>query len=65
MISSHWQSFGWETCVVHTVDWKKILHQLIWRVSHDVYARFYMVYYIPGGAGFFPSTVTVVDEHRK
>ena len=30
---------------------EEILHQLIWRISH------YRVLYIPGGAGFLPSTV--------
>ena len=42
---------------------EEILHQLIWRVSHDLYARFYLVLYIPDGAGILPKTV--VDEHRK
>ena len=52
----HWpRTGGWfhpqfPRFVVHTVDGSEILHQLIGCLS-------YKVLYIPGGAGFLPSTV--------
>ena len=34
---------------------KEILHELIWRIAH------YLQGFIPGGAGFLPSTVWLPD----
>ena len=34
---------------------EELLHQLIWQISH-----YYKLLYIPGGAGFRPSTVVAL-----